>query len=417
MSNTLLNSSIIAKEALMVLENELTMAKAVNRDYSEKFGVSGNKIGATYNLRKPPRYIGREGEALQVEASTENYVPVVVDQLSGVDISFSTTDLTLNIDQFKERFIVPAMASVANKIDLALTGLYKDVNRIVNAGAGASSYGTSGYLNDGSHNTIANVQGQILTAGAILTESGVPNAQRSIVLDPMSQVSVITPMTALFNPNQKISKIFEDAAIATNTLGFDWAADANVQSFTPLASGTATALAAVPASGATSVSITCTGTATLKKGDVFSLAGVYAINPQNRLSTGRLMQFVVTADTVLSAAAVTIPMYPAYIPSGQFATCTGTPSTGAGTVTWYTGAVGAAAQSQNIAFHRDAFTLVTVDQELPGGVDFAAREVYKNISLRIVRQYDINSNQLPCRIEVLYGVKTIYPELAVRLGG
>jgi len=414
MSNTLLNSSIIAKEALMVLENELTMAKAVNRDYSDKFGVSGNKIGATYNLRKPPRYIGREGEALQVEASTENYVPVVVDQLSGVDISFSTTDLTLNIDDFKTRFLVPAMASVANKIDLALTGLYKDVNRIVNAGAGAASYGTSGYLNDGSHNTIANVQGQILTAGAILTESGVPNAQRSIVLDPMSQVSIITPMTALFNPAQKVSKIFEDAAIATNTLGFDWAADANVQSFTPMSAGSLTAISAVPASGATTLAVTTTA-GTVPRGTIISIAGVYAINPQNRLSTGRLMQFVVTADTVVTTSG-TLPIYPAYIPSGQFATCVGTPGSTAA-ITIHTGAVAAAGQSQNMAFHRDAFTLVTVDQELPGGVDFASREVYKNISLRIVRQYDINSNQLPCRIEVLYGTKTIYPELAVRLGG
>lgn len=416
MANTTLTSSIIAKKALMVLENDLTLAKGVNRDYSEKFGASSGKIGATYNLRKPPRFLGREGESLQVESATENFVPVTVDRLSGVDMTFSTTDLTLNIEDFSERFIVPAMASVANKVDLAIAGLYKDVNRIVNHGASAAGYGTSGALNGGSQ-TLAGVQGQILTAGAILTESGVPTSQRSMVIDPMSQVSIISPMTGLFNPTQKVSKIFEDGALATNTLGFDWAVDANIQSFTPLASGTATNLASAPTSGATSVSITCTGTATLKKGDVFSLAGVYAINPQSRQSTGRLMQFVVTADTVLSAATVSIPMYPAYIPSGAFATCTGTASTGAGTVTWHTGSVGGAAQSQNLAFHRDAFALVTVDQELPQGVHFAAREVYKNISLRIVRQYDINSNQIPCRVEVLYGVKTVYPELCVRLGG
>ena len=414
MANTTLTSSIIAKKALMVLENDLTLAKGVNRDYSEKFGASSGKIGATYNLRKPPRFLGREGENLQVESATENFVPVTVDRLSGVDMTFSTTDLTLNIEDFSERFIVPAMASVANKVDLAIAGLYKDVNRIVNHGASAAGYGTSGALNGGSQ-TLAGVQGQILTAGAILTENGVPTTQRSMVIDPMSQVSIISPMTGLFNSAPKISKIFEDGALATNTLGFDWAVDANIQGFTPMTAGSVTALTSAPASGATTIAVTTTA-GTVPRGTILTIAGVFAINPQSRQSTGRLMQFVVTADTVVTTTG-TLPIYPAYIPSGAFATCTGTPSGTAAVSIAGTGAVAAAAQSQNMAFHRDAFALVTVDQELPQGVHFAAREVYKNISLRIVRQYDINSNQIPCRVEVLYGVKTIYPELAVRLGG
>jgi hypothetical protein len=414
MANTTLTSSIIAKKALMVLENDLTLAKGVNRDYSEKFGASSGKIGATYNLRKPPRFLGREGESLQVESATENFVPVTVDRLSGVDMTFSTTDLTLNIEDFSDRFIVPAMASVANKVDLAIAGLYKDVNRIVNHGASAAGYGTSGALNGGSQ-TLAGVQGQILTAGAILTESGVPTTQRSMVIDPMSQVSIISPMTGLFNPTQKVSKIFEDGALATNTLGFDWAVDANIQGFTPMAAGSVTALSSAPASGATTLAVTTTA-GTVPRGTILTIAGVFAINPQSRQSTGRLMQFVVTADTTVTTSG-TLPIYPAYIPSGALATCVGTPSGTAAISIAGTGAVGAAAQSQNMAFHRDAFALVTVDQELPQGVHFAAREVYKNISLRIVRQYDINSNQIPCRVEVLYGVKTIYHDLAVRLGG
>lgn len=416
MANNLLTSSIIMKEAMMVLENELTFTKNVNREYEDKFAVSGGKIGATVSARKPPRYIGRSGQALQVESSQESFVPITIDQQDGVDLSFSSQDLTLHIDEFRDRILQPAIATLANKIDVNGVNLYKDVFRMVNAGAVGTGYGTSGLLNGGSA-TLANVHGQILTAGAILTESGVPTSGRGCVLDPISQVSVTTPMLNMFNPAAKISGMFNKGEIASNLLGFDWAVDANISNFTPLASGTATALATAPASGATSVSITCTGTATLKKGDVFSLAGVYAINPQSRQSTGRLMQFVVTADTVLSAAAVTIPMYPAYIPSGQFATCTGTASTGAGTVTWYTGAVGAAAQSQNLAYHKDAFTLATVDLVKPGGVDFCERANYKGISMRMVRAYDINSDAFPVRIDCLYGWKTVYPELAVRLGG
>lgn len=414
MANQLLTASMIAKESLMVLKNNLTAAKAVNREYSDQFARTGAKIGATYNLRKPPRYLGRDGQALQVEGATENYVPITLDNQSGCDITFSSADLTLSIDKFRERFIEPALATVTNKIDFGVTGLYKDINRIVNAGAGAASYGTAGYLSDGSHNTLANVQGAILTAGAILTESGVPTSQRAAILDPASRVSVITPFTANVFETKRVSNIFQEAAFGTQTFGFDWAENANIQQFTPQAAGSLTAISAVPASGATTLAVTTTA-GTVPRGTIISVAGVYAINPQNRQSTGRLMQFVVTADTAVTTSG-TLPIYPAYIPSGQFATCTGTPTSTAA-ITIHTGAVAAGPYSQNLMFHRDAFALVTADLEMPEGVHFAARENYDGLSVRIVRQYDINSDQIPCRLDVLWGVKTIYPDLAVRLGG
>lgn len=415
MSNTTLTASEITKNAAIRLKNKLVFAQNVSREYDKDFKPGGAAKGMTYSVRKPPRYLGRDGEALAVEPSNESFVDLTLD-IAGCDTSFSTTDLERNVEDFMGRFLEAQLDTIANKIDVALANLYKTVPRLVNHGSSAASYGTSGALNGGSQ-TLAGVQGQILTAGAILTENGAPTSSRALILDPMSQVSAATVMTSLFNPSPKISKIFEGGEFAANTLGFDWASGANVQAFTPLASGTATALATAPASGDTSVSITCTGTATLPRGSVFSMAGVYAINPQHRNSTGRLMQFVVTQDTVLSAAAVTIPMYPAYIPSGKDATCIGTASTGAGTVVFYSGAVGAAAQSQNIAFQKDAFALVTANQMLPDDVHFKGMESYDGITLRIIRQYDINTNQLPCRVDCLFAVGTIYPELAIRVGG
>lgn len=414
MANTLLTSSIIQKEALMILENELTFTKNVNREYDDKFGNAGAKIGATINARKPPRYVGRSGQALQVESSTENYVPITLDTQFGVDISFSSTDLTLHIDEFSDRFLKPAMATIANKIDFDGLQLYKDINRYVNAGAGASTYGTSGTLNGGSA-TVAQVQGQILTAGAILTESGVPNESRGLVLDPISQVSSATPMLAMFNPQAKVSSIFSKGSIGAATLGFDWAADANVGNFVPMAAGSVTALTSAPASGAATIAVTSTA-GTVPRGTVLTIAGVFAINPQNRQSTGRLMQFVVTADTVVSTTG-TLPIYPAYIPSAQFATCSGTPSATAAVNILASGAIGGTGASQNLAFHKNAFTLATADLLLPGGVDMAERANYKGMSMRMVRQYDINSDMFPVRFDVLYGWKTIYPELAVRVGG
>jgi len=260
-----------------------------------------------------------------------------------------------------------------------------------------------------------------------MTENGVSPSNRNLVVDPQSSANLVGSMTNMFNPSAKISSIFKDGALGDNILGFNFAEDANTPSFTPLAAGTWTALAAIPASGATTITTTATGTSTLPSGTVFTIAGVYAINPQSRQSTGSLMQFVVTADTVLAASSTNvIPFYPAYIPSdstvvqqlqsAQFATCTGTPTSTAA-ITMLTGAVGAGPYSQNIAFNKDAFTFACCDLILPRGVDMAEREVHEGISMRMIRQYDISSNMFPVRFDVLGGWKTVYPELACRLIG
>lgn len=404
MANTLLTSSVIMKESLRILKNELTFTRGVNREYDDKFGVTGAKVGATINARKPPRYVGRTGQALQVEASTETYVPITLDTQFGVDISFSSADLTLSIDEFAERFLKPAMATVANKVDYDGLQLYKDVNNFA---------GAAGVLNGGSV-TSAQVQQTILAARRKMTENGVPYSERNIVVDPNSSANMVSGLTNLFNPSATISKIFNQGALGDNILGFNFAEDANVASFTPQASGSLTAISAVPASGATTLSVTTTA-GTVPRGTVFTIAGVYAINPQSRQSTGSLMQFVVTANTVVTTSG-TLPIYPAYIPSGQFATCTGTPTSTAA-ITLLSGAVGTGPYAQSLSYHKDAFTLASADLLLPGGVDMAERDNFDGISMRMVRQYDINSDAFPVRFDVLYGWKTIYPELAVRITG
>ena len=392
------------KESLRILKNELTFTRGVNREYDDKFGVTGAKVGATINARKPPRYVGRTGQALQVEASTETYVPITLDTQFGVDISFSSADLTLSIDEFADRFLKPAMATVANKVDYDGLQLYKDVNNFA---------GTAGLLNGGSV-TSTQVQQTILAARRKMTENGVPYSPRNITVDPNSSANIVSGLTNLFNPTGTISKIFTQGALGDGVLGFNFAEDANVASFTPQAAGSLTAISSAPASGATTLAVTTTA-GTVPRGTVFTVAGVYAINPQNRQSTGSLMQFVVTADTVVTTSG-TLPIYPAYIPSGQFATCTGTPS-GTAAIVVLSGAVGAVPYAQNLAYHKDAFTLASADLLLPGGVDMAERDNFDGISMRMVRQYDINSDLFPVRFDVLYGWKTIYPELAVRITG
>ena len=403
MSNTLLTSSVIMKESLRILKNELTFSRGVNREYDDKFGVTGAKVGATINARKPPRYVGRSGQALQVEASTETYVPITLDTQFGVDISFSSADLTLSIDEFADRFLKPAMATVANKVDYDGLQLYKDVNNFA---------GTAGVLNGGSA-TSTQVQNTILAARRKLTENGVPYNPRSLIVDPNSSANIVSGLTNLFNPSSTISKIFTNGALGDGVLGFDFAEDANTASFTSSTYAGVTN-ATVPASGATSITFATGGSGTLARGTVFTVAGIYAINPQSRQSTGSLQQFVVTADTTLSGATA-VPVYPSVILSGQFQTCT-TAASGAQAVTILTGATGTS-YAQNLAFHKDAFTLASADLLLPGGVDMAERDNFDGISMRMVRQYDINSDAFPVRFDVLYGWKTIYPELAVRVTG
>ena len=392
------------KESLRILKNELTFTRGVNREYDDKFGVTGAKVGATINARKPPRYVGRTGQALQVEASTETYVPITLDTQFGVDISFSSADLTLSIDEFADRFLKPAMATVANKVDYDGLQLYKDVNNFA---------GTAGLLNGGSV-TSTQVQQTILAARRKMTENGVPYSPRNITVDPNSSANIVSGLTNLFNPSGTISKIFTNGALGDGVLGFNFAEDANVAAFTPQAAGSLTAISSAPASGATTLAVTTTA-GTVPRGTVFTVAGVYAINPQNRQSTGSLMQFVVTADTVVTTSG-TLPIYPAYIPSGQFATCTGTPA-GTAAIVVLSGAVGAVPYAQNLAYHKDAFTLASADLLLPGGDDMPERDNFDGISMRMVRQYDIISDLFPVRFDVLYGWKTIYPELAVRITG
>ena len=411
-TNNLLTISMITSEALRVLTNSLTFTRAISRTYDDKFAIEGAKIGTTLNIRKPPRYVGRTGPALQVESSVETFIPLTLSTQFGVDMAFSTQDLTMNISDFSDRFIKPAIAAVANKIDYdGLQQFYNVYNLI----------GTPGVLSGTP--TSAQSQAAILGARARLNQEAAPvDEMRSFVVDPQVEVGIVSGLTNLFNPKNVISRIFEKGALGDNTLGFNFAMDQNVGSYT---TGTATAFTVSAQSGSSVQTNASTGfnlavsstSGTITKGTVFTIPGVYAVNPQSRQSTGVLRNFVVTAD--VAASSTSIPVYPNPIFSGQFQNVTSSTGTiPTGTATILSGASGSAATyTQALAFHRDAFAFATADLILPQGVDMAGRASADGVSIRLVRQYDINSDQLPTRLDVLYGFQTVYPELAVRVTG
>lgn len=406
MPNTLLTISAITREALRVLENNLTCAKQINRQYSNKFGVEGAKIGTVLNVRKPPRYVGRTGQPISVEDSIETSVPVTLDTQFGVDIQFSSAELGLSIDDFSDRFIKPAAATIANRIDYDCLGLYKTVPNVV-----------------GAIGTVPADLDVYLDAGVALDEAMAPrDGQRSVVISPKMQSKLVFALKGLFQSSDKIADQYESGTMGL-TAGFKFSMDQNVRSHTAGPLGGAPVVSGGSQTGSSLLTSGWTAAAAsrLKKGDTFTITGVYAVNGQNRQTSTTLRTFTVTSDFSSAADGTgSISIYPPiYGPEAANVarqTVSALPAASApltitsGTANQVTTAVG-------LAFHRDAFTLATADLPLPGGVDMASRvsDNQLGISLRCVRQYNISTDMFPMRIEVLYGVAALYPELACRI--
>jgi len=400
MANTLLNTSKILDKSLMILENNLAFSGRVNKEYSDEFAVKGAKVGSTVNVRKPVRFVGTTGPALAIENVVETVVPVTLDTQFHVDFTFSSQELTLNIDDFADRYLKPAMATIANKIDFDGLGLYTSV---------ANQVGTAG--------TTPNDIATLLAAGTRLDQEATPrDGQRTVVWDPAANGSMVKAAAGLFNAPRPISDQYE-SGIFVPALGFDIGMDQNIRQAT---AGTRTN-GTVSGAGQTGSTLLVTGlgaAGTVAAGDTFTIAGVFAVNPQSRQSTRVLRQFTVTAAATADGSGnATLSIFPAINTAAsnqQYQTVSAGPANAA-VVTWD---VAAGTQyTVNLAYHKNAFTLATADLQMPEGVDFAGRRNHKGISMRIVRQYAIGTDTFPCRIDVLYGWRPIYQELACRIAG
>ena len=411
MANNLLTISKITNEALMVLENELTFTSEVDRNYDDQFAVVGAKIGNTVNVRKPGRFIGTTGPALNVEDFNESSVPVTLSTQFHVDTQFTTQDLALSLDMFSDRVLKPAVAAIANKIDRDGLVMAKNNTANIVGTAGTPPTGLITYL----------------TAGAYLDAEGAPrDGRRSCIVEPFTSATIVDSLKGLFVPQEAIGEQYRKGLMGRDSAGMNWKMDQNVVSQTfgsyagvTLSTNTATFTGSLTSGWAQTSTITLAvsgGTANLNQGDVIQIANVYAVNPQNRQAYGsnKLRNFVVTS-AVSGSSSISVTVSPAIITAGQFqnvsvastsSTATVTPFNQAGTVS-----------PQNIIMHRNAFTLAVADLELPEGVHFAGRASDKEIglSMRVVRQYTINNDSIPTRLDVLYGWAPLYPELACRV--
>ena len=416
MSNNLLTISKITNEALMVLENELTFTSEVDRNYDDQFAVVGAKIGNTVNVRKPGRFIGTTGPALNVEDFNETSVPVTLSTQFHVDTQFTTQDLALSLDMFSDRVLKPAIAAIANKIDR--DGMAMAVAQTANI------VGTAG--------VVPTELLTYLTAGAYLDSEGAPrDGRRSCIVEPFTSASIVNSLKGLFVPQEAIASQYRKGLMGRDSGGMNWKLDQNVVAQTFGDNSTDTVTASVNTTTATgfltsgwasssTISVTAanTGIINLNAGDVITIDGVFAVNPQNRQPYGsnKLRNFVVkTTVAISSGSSGNVVVSPAVITAGQFQNVSipTTSSTAAVTQFNKTGVVSA----QNIIMHKNAFTLAVADLELPEGVHFAGRASDKEIglSMRVVRQYTINNDSIPTRLDVLYGWAPLYPELACRV--
>ncbi|NBW19976.1 MAG: hypothetical protein EBR82_69595, partial [Caulobacteraceae bacterium] len=375
--------------------------------------VSGAKIGNTVNVRRPGRFIGTTGPALNVEDFNETSVPVTLDTQFHVDTQFTTQDLALSLDMFSDRILKPAVAAIANKMDR--DGLVTAKNKTANivGTAGTPPTGLITYL----------------TAGAYLDSEGAPrDGRRSCIVEPFTSATIVDSLKGLFMPSDKISAQYEKGLMGVDSAGMSWKMDQNVVSHTfgsyatsVLTTNTATFTGSYATGWASTSTITiaaATANASLKQGDVIQIANVFAVNPQNRQAYGsnKLRNFVVTADANITAgSSASVTVSPAIITGGQFQNVVVASTNASAAVTPFnnTGTV----SPQNIVMHRNAFTLATADLELPEGVHFAGRASDKELglSIRVVRQYTINNDSIPTRLDVLYGWAPLYPELACRV--
>ena len=420
-TDTILTISQITNESLMVLENEITFADAVNRQYDDSFGIDGAKIGDTVNARRPPRFLGTSGPNLNVEDYNQTSVPVVVgdttkygDQFH-VDVSFTTKDLRLSLGTFSENIIIPAVATVANRVDFI--GLQMAKNSTANI------VGTPG--------TPPNSLLTYLTAGAMLTAEGCPKGRgRSVCIEQFTGATIVDALKGLFVPESKVAEQYRTGRMGRDSGGMDWYVDQNVnnQTFGAWATTVGTLTANTTAIGIASgwaststITLTNSQTLTLNKGDVISIANVFPVNPQNRQIYGtKPRTFVVQATVTGTAGTISVTVAPAIITAGQFQNVSITATSATATVTPYNIAATTATavtSPQNILLHRNAYTVAMVDLPLPGGVDMASRASSKEsgMSIRVVRQYTINNDQLPTRFDVLFGWAPLYQELGCRI--
>ena len=426
MANVDLTPAMITKTALAVLHTNTVFLRSVNRQYDDRFAQVGGKIGQSINIRKPVQYYVVDQQAIDVQSSVESYTTLSLSHQWQVAMSFSTAELTLSIDEFADRYIKPAMSALSTKIDgvgldLIRTAVY---NSVGTAGyTPGTTGGTAGTMTDSSAPAV------YLSSMAMLDMFNAPWDKRSVVVGPNAMARSVDGMKSLFNDQASIGEQYKSGRIR-KAVNFDFMMDQNCPKLTTGSRSLSGANATVYSfSTATPGQIVLQGfntsqTGVLKAGEVLTFGNsastnVYSVNPESQTNNLQMAQFVVLADVNSDGSGyATVTVSPNIIAAAT-GVVGGTVNQVPATNTVVNFGSGAASTTYPLygAYQQDAFTFGSADLYLPTDVDFGGRESYDGVSLRIVRQYDINSDNIPCRIDVLGGWLCQRPELANRILG
>lgn len=400
MANDILTPTEVTREALAILHQKLNFIGSINRQYDSRFANEGAKIGDTLQIRLPNEYTVRTGATLSTQDTQETSVSLTVATQKGVDVNFSSKELTMDIQDFADRILEPAMAVLAANIEADVFNVYKDVYNLVGtAGTTPNSYRTLGL------------------ARKRLADSLAPTSMRSMQLGTDEQVELTDALKGLFQSSTEIDKQYKEGLMG-KTAGFGMIYENTLRPVHTNGSmgGTPLIDTAAAASGDTTIHIDgVTAGNTWTKGTVFTIAGVYEVHPETKATTTRLQQFVVTADTTFTGGEADVPISPSLVSTGGRQNISALPADNAAVTV-----VGSAAgvYAQNLAYHKDAFVFASADlEDVSKYGAWGAREVYDGISMRIARQYDITNDKVPCRIDVLYGYLAARPQLASRIIG
>lgn len=403
--NTLVTPQMITQTPLIILKNNTRFVPNVSREFESDFGNKRMKIGATEQLRRPARFIGRDGQAWTPEGLTDTFVPLTINFQHGVDFQFSSAERALSIEEMTERYLKPAAVSIANKVDFNFAR-YMTLSL-------ANLVGTPGTAATGTA-----AQAVYANAQVLLDQMAFPSDDRCVIYNSRMSANLATTNLTLFNPTDAISKQFR-TGLQGEFVGFDFYKDENANIYTY---GTYTGTPVVSGGGQSGSTLNVSGFTAGDfaglQGDVFTIGGVFAVNPQNRQSTGSLQQFVLTENINDTAGAAALSIYPPIIPSGQFQNVTNTPLINSSIV--FLGAASAASavvSPTGIALQKNAFTAAFVPLELPTAVEESNMEKDPDtgIYMRYIQQYDGVRDMMIGRFDVLYGLTGSYLEGAVRI--
>jgi coat protein Gp5 len=396
LASSLLTIDMVTRLAVRLWKNTNAFMRNINTQYDNQYAIEGAKIGSQLRIRLPVDYTVGTGSAISFQDTAENFTTLTMATQNNVAISFSQLQQALQVDDYTERYLAPAVNNLAGKVAVGvMSGAEGGVcNYVDNEAAGA---------------IISPSNTTILTANAILATQSAPDMNHRLVVNPFTDSRTAGALGGLFNPATEISEQYRSGSMK-NALGFDWMKDQTVIIHTP---GTFSA-GTVNGAGQTGTTLTTNAiTGTLKKGDIITIANVLGVNRIEKQSYGQVRQFVVLADVATSGTSISI--YPAIIPAGpggidvQYQTVDTSPANSAAISL---ASPASTAYRKNIAFVPDAVTMATADLEIPPNVESARHEL-DGVSMLMVRQYIIGTGQTGTRLDLVWGALWVRPEWAV----